>query len=325
MIKEKETFYPWLNFLYKKIIYSKLMMCKNCNLLITYSCNLGVDYLVNKLIKWILCTKKNIIVCNDCINCNLINSNNHPNYFIIKENKLNISLVKKINVWLSKNLFFSFFKIIYFSNFNFSNSFVFNYLLKLMEEPHYKLILIFSCLDVFNIPYTFLSRCHKYKLLIPKELSVYKWLINNDKYLKFSKKNILTVIRLNHNSPFDSKFFLDNKWLYRLKILNMVKNILYLNVNIIINILSNYFLDFNLYILYTFFFDSLNYEFTKKIYNLDCIYILKKIREKICIKNINLILKKIIICIDEINYNLNLNKDILIYNLSYNIYFLIHN
>ncbi len=323
--KKKIKLYPWLNFLYKKIISSKFRIYKNYNLLITYPCNLGVDLLVYRLVKWILCLNKKDIVCNNCVNCNLLNINNHPNFFLIKDIYLNISLIKKINCLLNNNLSFSFFKIIYFSNFNFLNPFIYNYLLKLMEEPYYKLIFIFSCFNIYNIPATFFSRCYKYKLFVPKELFVYKWLNKNCNCLNFNKKEILTTIRLNGNSPLDSKLFLEKKWFFRLKILNVINNILFLNINDIINMLKNYFLDFNLYMLYTFFFDSLNYKHTNKIYNLDCIYIIKKIRKNLCTKNINLILKKIIICINEIKSRFNFNKNILIYDFSYYIYFLIHN
>ncbi len=316
--------YPWLNFLYKKIINSKIMLCKNCNLLINYSCNLGVDLLVFKLVKWILCLNKKNKICNNCINCNLFKFNNHPNFIIINNKDLNIYFIKKIIIFLNKSLYFSFFKIIYFINFNFSNSFVFNYLLKLMEEPNYKLILIFSYLNSNNIPLTFLSRCHRYNLLVPKESFVYKWINNNLNNIIFNKSNILTSIRLNNNSPLDSISFLKKKWFLRINILHMVKNIFYLNITNIINILSSSIIKLNLYILYTIFLDSLNYKYTNKIYNLDAIDILKNIRSKVYFKNINVILKKIIICINNFNNNLNINKDILIYDLSYNIYYLIN-
>ncbi len=319
MIKQK--MYPWLNDLYNKIINSKLMLCQNCNFLIYYPCNLGINYLVLKLVKWILCLKKNNNICNNCINCSLIDNYSHPNFVIVKNKNLNIFFIKKIIFFLNKSLYFSFFKIIYFIDFNFNNPFIFNYLLKLMEEPDYKLILIFSCLNSNYVPLTFLSRCHRYNLLIPKELYTYKWISNK---LNFSKKNILTSIRLNFNSPLDALAFLKKKWSFRIKILNMIKNIFLIDVINIIDILSNYLIDFNLYILYTFFFDSMNYKYTNKIYNLDSVDILKKINKYICIKNINLIIKKIFFCINKIKSNLNFNKKILIYDLSYNIYNLIH-
>ncbi len=313
--------YKWLSFLYKKIINSKLMLCKNCNILINYPCNLGVDLLVFKLVKWILCFKNNNIICNNCINCNLFNFRKHPNFVLVKKNELNIFFVKKIVSFLNKSLCFSTFKVIYFIDFDFSNSFIFNYLLKLMEEPSYKIILIFSCLNIYNIPYTFLSRCHKYNLLVPSELYIYKWIKNKFNY---SKINILISIRLNFNSPLDTLFFLKEKWIFRINILNMIKNIFFLSVFDIINVLDNYLIDFNLYILYTFFYDSLNYKYINNIYNLDSIKILKKMKKKVGIKNIILIIKKIIFCINKFNELLNINKEILIYDLSYNIYYLIN-
>ncbi len=321
MIKKKIKMYPWLNYLYKKIIYSKLMLCKNCNFLINFPCNLGVKYLILNLVKWILCFKKKKDICKSCINCNLIDYRNHPNFIIVKKSNLNIFFIKKIICFLNKSLYFSSFKIIYFIDFDFSNSFVFNYLLKLMEEPNYKLILFFSCFNSYNIPLTFLSRCHRYNLLAPNELYVYKWIGN---YLNFSKENILTSIRLNNNSPLDTLIFLKKKWFFRIKIFNIIKNIFSINIFSMINILKNYSIEFNLYILYTFFFDIINCKYTNKIYNLDVINILKKINKYICIKSINFILKKIFFCINKVKSNLNFNKEILLYDLSYNIYNLIN-
>ncbi len=319
MIKNK--IYAWLNFLYNKIINSKLMRCKNCNILITYPCNLGVDFLVFKLVRWILCFKNKNTICNNCVNCSLLDFNNHPNFVVVKKNKINIFFLKKIISFLNQSLYFSFFKIIYFIDFDFSNSFIFNYLLKLMEEPNYKIILIFSCLNIYNIPSTFMSRCHRYNLLAPDELYIYKWI---KKQSSFYKNKIFISIRLNNNSPIDTLSFLKEKWIFRINILNMINNIFILNITDIINILSSYLLDFNLYILYTFFYDSLNYKYTNKIYNLDSIKILKKIKRNISIKNINLIIKKIISCINIFKKYFNINKEILIYDLSCNIHYLIN-
>ncbi len=323
MIKKK--WYSWLTDLYKKIIKSKLIFSKNCNLIINYSCNLGIDLLVFSIVKWIFCLNKNKYnFCNKCLQCNLVNINNHPNFFFIlnkKGNEINISSIKIINDKLLNNLFINKFKIVYLSNYNFFNNFVNNFLLNLMEGYYNNIIFIISCFDYFNIPTTILSRCHKYKLLFPLENDVYNWIINCKK-INLKKKYIITAIRLSKNSPFSSILLLKKFWLFRL---NLFKFLINLNINSIDYFVSKINISiFNMYIywLLTLFIDLIKFKFKYfyYIYNLDSIKLIKYLNKKICINNNFFLLNKLIKYNNNIYSVINVNKEILLYNIFYRIY-----
>ncbi len=322
--------YPWLKNLYKDIIFSNIFKRKNFGLIINYSTNLNADNLIINLIKWLFCDYKiNHYFCNKCLNCNLLNNNNHPNYFDFKNNN-NISLdkVKDLNNIFLNSLYISKYKVIYFSNFNFNNKFINNFLLKIIEDSFYDVIIIFSCLNYIKIPNTILSRCYKYIIYLPNETYILNWILNNYKYIKlnFNKLTILASIRINDFSPVLSIFFLKKLWLLRKIFINNFNLIFSKNINKYFKLFYNnnllkYYIKWFLYILLDILrFNRLNYIY----YNIDYISIIKNFNNLISVDKIFLIIDKIFIFLCDLKNNLNLNKDIFYYNLIYNIYYLIN-
>ncbi len=327
MIKKK--WYPWLTNLYIKIINSKLLYCNNCSLIISYSCSLGVDLLVFNLVKWIFCIdKKKNNFCDKCYQCNLINFKNHPNFFSLfnKTGKeINICSLKDINNKLLYNISFVKFKVVYLSNYDFSNDFVNNFLLKILEEFYYKIIFIFSCFDYFNIPTTILSRCHKYKLFFPKEEYIYEWIINK-KNINLDRKSISTAIRLSNNSPLFSIRLIKNLWVLRLNLFQLIFKMSINKINFFIEEFDLSILNINIFWLLTLFIDVLKYKlkYLYYLYNLDNLNLIIFLSKRICIKNLFLILKSLFFSFNKVNLISNINKKILLYSMLYNIYYFIN-
>ncbi len=323
----KTKIYPWLINFYKDIILSKIFNKFNFGLIITYSCDLGVDLLIFNIIKWMYCDKKiKYKFCNLCLNCNLLNNNNHPNYFIFNDkNKITLNNVKYINKLFFENLYISKYKVIYFSNFNFDNKFINNFLLKIIEESFYNVIIIFTCLNFINIPLTILSRCYKYILYNPSEKYILNYLLSK-KYFKynFSKKEILSSIRLSNFSPILSIFLLKKLWLFRKKFFNNINYILHINIDKYFNLFNynNSLLCNNLYWFLYLLLDILKYKkfSIKYIYNIDYLNKIKYLSKFFISKKIFLIINEILFFFNDIKKNFNINKNILIYKLIYNIY-----
>ncbi len=319
MIKKKSIWYPWLTKLYKNIInFYKKKNYKNINIIIKYKCNLGINILILKLIKWIYCLyKNNYNICNKCLNCNLINKNSHPNFYYINclNKKIDISYIRKINYLLVNSLNISVFKIIYFRDFIFDNFYINNFLLKYMEESSYKFMFIFSCFDNTNIPFNILSRLYKFKINYLSEKKIFNWLINNYNLNNFSYKSIISSIRLSNNSPLSSIKLLNNFWYLRLTLLNNLINIHKMTIINIINFLDNDYLIINLYWLSTIFIDFIKFKFNniKNLFNIDVIYLFNYFNNFLNINNSYLILNKIICLNNNIKNIFNINKNILIY------------
>ncbi len=322
--------YPWLKDLYKKIILSNIFKRKNFGLIINYNTDLGVDNLVFNIIKWLFCNYKfNFKFCNKCLNCNLLNNNSHPNYFCFKNNKdISLDSVKNINNIFFNNLYISKYKIIYFSNFNFNNKFINNFLLKIIEDCFYNVIIIFSCLNYIKIPNTILSRCYKYIIYSPNENYILNWILNNNKYIKinFSNLKILSSIRISNFSPILSVFLLENLWLLRKFFINNINIIFNKDINKYINLFNNnylleYYINWFLYILL----DILKFKNINNVYyNIDCINIIKKLSNLLSINKIFLIIDEIFIFLNDFKNYLNLNRNIFYYKFIYNIFYIIN-
>ncbi len=322
--------YPWLKNLYKKIIFSNIFKRENFGLIINYNTNLNAGNLIINIVKWLFCNYKiNYNFCNKCLNCNLLNNNNHPNYFCFENNKkISLNKVKYINNIFLNNLYISKYKVIYFSNFNFNNKFINNFLLKIIEDSYYNVIIIFSCLSYVKIPNTILSRCYKYIIYSPNENFILNWILNKSKYIKFNfnKSTILSSIRINNFSPILSIFFLKKLLFFRKIFINNINLIFSKNINKYFNLFYNnylleYYINWFLYILLDILkLNKLNYIY----YNIDYFDIIKEFSNLISINKIFLIIDKIFVFLCDFKNNINLNKDIFYYNFIYNIYYIIN-
>ncbi len=322
--------YPWLKNFYNKIIYSNIFVNKNFGLLINYDCYLGVNILVINIIKWLFCNYKyNNKFCNNCLNCNLLNKNNHPNFFYLNFKK-NIKFVDILNIndKFYNNLYISNYKVIYFLNFKFNNKYINNFLLKILEESYYKVIIIFTYLSSFKIPLTILSRCYKFKLKTPSESYILNFILNyKNLYINFNKNQIISSIRLSNYSPILSIFFLNKLWYFRKKFIDNIDILLSSNINDVFNLLNNNnFIVYNLYWLYYFFLDILKYfkNNVNFIYNIDYLYKIKYFKNLINYNKIFLILDKILLFYNDFNNFININKKILIFKIVYDIFYILN-
>ncbi len=308
---------------YKNIDYINLIdFCnfnylKGFNLIINYLENNDIDKIVYYFSMWLLCLKKRKYkVCLKCINCNLLKKKNHPNFYYIN-NDVDINFIKKVYFYWFNNINYLGIKIVYLSKFTFWNFSVNTFLLKWIESSYHNSIFIFSCLNNIYIPFTILSRCYKIKLNFIKENKIYFYLNKKYDLNKFSKENILSIIRLSNNSIYNSIKILKKIWNIRLKLINFLFNIKKYNIKLFIKKINNIFLYYNLYFLSTIFLDFIKFKLNniKYLYNLDIFFLFKKIYHYFSIKNSFLIFNKIIICINKIKNIKNINKNILLYEL----------
>ncbi len=318
--EKKIISYPWLYELYNKIVSCQLnLKIFKFNLIISYSVDLNVDFLVFNLVKWLMCNfVTDNFFCNICINCKLLNLHQHPDFYFIKCENKNICINDFILIKnkLYERAYLSSFKIVYFSYTNFLTKTTFNSLLKTMEEFSYKIIFIFTCFDNVDIPLTLLSRSFFFKLFNPSERVVFTWLKNFN--FSLNNDNILSVIRLNNNSPFLSLNFIKYLWKKRLSFLNKISFSLFSNLDKIQKLIyNNFYLKFNWLLIL--FMDLVNLHFNNKdsIVNIDHLLLLKCLYKKFLFKNIYIIIKKIIIYQREILLTPNLNKNLLINNISF--------
>ncbi|WP_425619830.1 DNA polymerase III subunit delta' C-terminal domain-containing protein [Buchnera aphidicola] len=168
--------------------------------------------------KWLLCLKKTgINFCNNCYGCQLMSSNNHPDWYncINHTNKIcNIDTIRFINEKIFQSSQQGGGKVIFLSDLEKLTESAVNAFLKTLEEPpKHTWFFIINYRD-FNYFSTLHSRCLIYKLFLPSEKYSLNWLKQENKQ---NNQLYLTALRINHGSPISAKKFINGDiWVERM-------------------------------------------------------------------------------------------------------------
>ncbi|HMI76762.1 MAG TPA: DNA polymerase III subunit delta' C-terminal domain-containing protein [Buchnera sp. (in: enterobacteria)] len=210
--------YPWLTKTYKKIIWKYQKGTAHHAILLKTHRGIGVLNLFLAITRWLLCTnRKDIKSCGICHSCNLIKSNNHPDWYLIKtKNKNTFLSIDTIRNLIQKIFYTSQqggAKVIWLPEISLMTESAMCALLKTLEEPPKNTWFFLVNYDNFSIPATLLSRCLQYSLYSPKEKDSIHWL----KSIIYKNKILcLTALRITAGSPITAKKLITGSlWLDR--------------------------------------------------------------------------------------------------------------
>lgn len=216
-------FYPWLLTAYHEIISRHKLNKAHHSLIINSYANIGDKILIYNIISWLICKKKNFS-CQQCHDCKLFQSKNHPDIYLFDLYSINIDEIRNMisNIYnFSKR---GGKKIIYINADNLTD-YAAHALLKIIEEPPNNSWFIIKTYNIKKILPTIRSRCIIYNLKIPNiEISLL-WLqkkLNNS----VPKKVCLSFLRINKYSPLLALHMINNQLDLRIEILkNFVSSI----------------------------------------------------------------------------------------------------
>ena len=168
---------------------------------------LGKENLITSISNAILCGSTNLVACNQCKNCTLISTNNHPDLHSIQleEGKKNISISQILNLrntiyessFLGKN------KVISIPNIESMSRDASDSILKILEEPPKDTFFIMSSNFIHQIPSTIRSRSVEIEITTPSYNECHNWL--SESY----SKNIELALELSDNRPLIARNLLD--------------------------------------------------------------------------------------------------------------------
>ena len=168
---------------------------------------LGKKKLITSISSAILCENPSLVSCNQCKNCNLTLSNNHPDLhkIQIEEGKKNISISQIINLrnTIYESSFLGRHKVISIPNVEFMSRDASDSILKILEEPPKDTFFIMSSNFIHQIPSTIRSRSIEIEIITPTYQECYDWL--SESY----SENISLAIELSDNRPLIAKDLLD--------------------------------------------------------------------------------------------------------------------
>ncbi|MBD3359562.1 MAG: DNA polymerase III subunit delta' [Candidatus Buchananbacteria bacterium] len=150
---------------------------------------LGKRFLAEKFINSILCHDYNLqnkqevksLPCNDCVFCNQLNKKIHPDVYFLKkeEDKKNISVeqVREMQKVLHMASFLNSYKIALIDSADDLSESAQNALLKILEEPKSKTILLLISSDYKGLLPTIVSRCQIIRFLPLANETIFKHLL----------------------------------------------------------------------------------------------------------------------------------------------------
>lgn len=189
--------------------------------------SIGKKTLVKKFILNLMCyssdPNKSNIPCEECDQCRQIKKNIHPDVtWIKKENDkkdITVEQIRELQDKLAVHSFFKNYKIAVIENVEQMNLASANALLKTLEEPTKKTILILTSQNVNKIPKTVLSRVQKIKLLPVSTKEIFDHLIKHE----LTREHANHLANLAAGRPGRALIFLYNKDLWQVY-LDQVKN-----------------------------------------------------------------------------------------------------
>ncbi len=155
---------------------------------------LGKQTLVKKFVQNLMCymqdgSKQELganiqVPCDKCIHCKQIDKNIHSDITELKKEKdkknITVEQIRELEEKLSVHSFFKSYKIAIIQNAEDLNLASANALLKTLEEPTKRTIIILTANKLKSIPKTILSRVQKIKFLSVSQKDIYNYLINQN-------------------------------------------------------------------------------------------------------------------------------------------------
>lgn len=143
---------------------------------------IGKKMVAESFIKALFCTDKNSRPCGKCNNCQQVGRGVHPDIFYVSKNddKKNISIeqIRELQGKLSLGSFANSYKIALIDGADNLSIEAANSLLKTLEEPTRKTILILIAQRVKALPETIFSRCQVFKFLSVAEKEIFNYLVS---------------------------------------------------------------------------------------------------------------------------------------------------
>jgi DNA polymerase III subunit delta' len=201
---------PW-----QKNIWQNLLASRAANfphaLLIHGPKGSGKNQFALSLAQTLLCEANQNDACGECSGCQLFVADNHPDFLLVKaedENKpIKIEQIRNLIEFALTTSTRNRFKIALISSAHNMNHAAANALLKTLEEPPPRILIILTSDHPNLIPLTIKSRCQKLFLAAPSLKDLNDWL--SDQQKKTADQPLALITALSGHSPFKVLEFLE--------------------------------------------------------------------------------------------------------------------
>ncbi|URJ24905.1 DNA polymerase III subunit delta' C-terminal domain-containing protein [Candidatus Blochmannia ocreatus (nom. nud.)] len=311
--------YPWLSYIYNKILGIYKNKKGHHALLFSSKQDNGVDVLIYFIIRWLFCMKPyNTKYCNACYDCKLMHVGNHPNYYdIIAKDSIGIVGVDTIRVCINsiyKCAYANKTKIVFVRRLECLTDAAVNSLLKIIDEPPVNTFFFFHTKDYNQVSMTLLSRCMRWCITSPKEEIGLRWLMKQQ--VTADIVSARCALRLCDGFPIAAKnIFKSNLWEQRLELFKFTYTIITNGDFLKLSSRLSYIENMCLYWLITIILDALKWkQGVKNIFlmNLDQLELISAIADRWDILSLSDHLQKWWVLLRCLKQYTNINRELLL-------------
>jgi DNA polymerase-3 subunit delta' len=140
----------------------------------------GGDWLATWVAQLVLCTERTQVPCGHCVSCQRVPAGQHPDLVSIRpieeSRQIRIEQVRELAQELALTSHQGGYKVGILSPADVLNRFAANALLKTLEEPPARTVLILVATQPSRLPATILSRCQRVRIAAPDRAASISWL-----------------------------------------------------------------------------------------------------------------------------------------------------
>lgn len=149
--------------------------------------------------------------CNQCKSCHLLAAQSHPDFMqVIPEEKgqiIKIDQIREVVNFVNGTALMGGYRVIILNPASAMNVYAANALLKTLEEPTPKTLLILICNQGARLLPTIASRCQRMSFHLPEKKSALQWLRAQQHE---AKTDLELILSLANGAPLQAKAFLEN-------------------------------------------------------------------------------------------------------------------
>lgn len=172
--------FPWLLKQWQQLISYKLINKLPSGMLITGPEGIGKLSLTKEYARYILCEQAGSSACGQCRSCLLFAAGSHPDFFLIQPEEKSITIkieqIRELINALEHTSHLGGYQIAIISLAEQMNKAASNSLLKTLEEPRGKVLIILISNQSGSVAPTILSRCQQFKIPLPTFKEAQEWL-----------------------------------------------------------------------------------------------------------------------------------------------------
>ena len=174
---------------------------------------IGIEDFSLQMAKDILCHQEGLVACNQCSACHLLAKDTHPDLFKLRvlddKKEISVDQVRELNNKIFETSHQGGYKVALIEQAEKLNTSSFNALLKTLEEPSARTVIILTTYQKSRIPATLLSRCRKIEFIPPSLEQGLIWL--HQQLPQADEALLKKSLRINWSAPLKAKNWIESK------------------------------------------------------------------------------------------------------------------